>query len=46
MPKQLIDENKCVRVEAYVQFSQQYHEEGEAFLQQTVTGDEIWVHDY
>jgi hypothetical protein len=29
-----------------MQFLQQYHEEGEAFLQQIVTGDKTWVHHY
>jgi predicted SprT family Zn-dependent metalloprotease len=29
-----------------MQFLQQYYEEGEAFLQQIVRGDETWVHHY
>jgi hypothetical protein len=29
-----------------MQFLWQFHEEGEAFLQQIVTGNETWVHHY
>jgi hypothetical protein len=29
-----------------MQFLLQYHEEGEAFLQWIVTGDETWMHHY
>jgi hypothetical protein len=29
-----------------MKFLQQYHEEGEALLQQSVTGDETWIHHH
>jgi hypothetical protein len=45
VPKQLTDEHKQAHMEMYMQFLQQYHE-GEAFLQQTITGNETWVHCY
>jgi hypothetical protein len=46
MSQQLTEEHKWVGMETCIQFLQQYHEEGEALLQQTVTGNETWVHLY
>jgi hypothetical protein len=42
VPKQLTDEKKWVCMELL----QCYHEEGEAFPQWIVTGNETWVHHY
>jgi len=46
VPKQLTDEYKWAYIETCIQFYQQYHEVGEAFLQWIVTGNETWQHHY
>jgi hypothetical protein len=46
VPKQLTDEQKWAWVELCLQFLQQYCEEGEAFLQWIVIGNEMWVDHY
>jgi transposase len=43
--KRFTDEHKRTRVETCIQFFQRYREEGEAVLQRTVTGGEIWVQE-
>jgi hypothetical protein len=39
----LTEEKKSKRVGAALTFLQRYHQEGDKFLNQRVTGDETWV---
>ena len=43
MPKQLTSEHEAKCMESALTFLQQYHDDGDEFLDQTITGDEIWV---
>jgi len=43
VPKQVVDEHEQM-LETCMQFLQCYCENGETFLQQSVTSDETWVH--
>jgi len=46
VPKELTDERKHKRLDVCSQHLARYREEGDNFLQQTVTGDETWIHHY
>lgn len=43
VPKMLTEEHKTKRVCSALTFLERYHEEGDDFLSQIVTGDETWV---
>jgi len=45
-PKELIEERKPRRLDVCSRHLARYREEGDNFLQQTVTGDETWIHHY
>jgi histone-lysine N-methyltransferase SETMAR len=42
----LTPENKQKRVESCEELLKRYHEEGDQFLLNTVTGDESWIHHF
>jgi len=46
VPKELTEDHKRKRLDACSRHLARYHEEGDNFLQQTVTGDETWIHHY
>jgi hypothetical protein len=43
VPKMLTDFHKTQRMVSALTFLQRYHDEGDEFLDKTVTGDETWV---
>jgi len=43
---ELTEELKCKRLDVCSRHLAHYHEEGDNFLQQIVTGDETWIHHY
>ncbi|KAJ4435469.1 hypothetical protein ANN_18085, partial [Periplaneta americana] len=43
VPRQLSDQHKTQRIASALTFLMRYHTDGDAFLDQIVTGDEIWV---
>ena len=44
VPKELTEEPKRKRLDVCSQHLARYREDGDNFLQQTVTGDEMWIH--
>jgi len=46
VPKELTEEHKRKRLDICSRHLARYHEEGDNFLQQIVTGDETWIHHY
>jgi len=46
VPKELTEERKRKRLDVCFQHLARYREEGDNFLQQIVTGDEMWIHHY
>jgi len=46
VPKELTEEHKRKRLDVCSQHFARYREEGDNFLQQIVTGDETWIHNY
>ena len=43
VPKQSTPEHKVKRIESALTFLQQYHNDGDEFLDRIITGDETWV---
>ena len=46
VPKELTEERKCKRLDVCSRHLARYGEECDNFLQQIVTGDETWIHNY
>jgi hypothetical protein len=46
VPHMLTPEKKQKRVEICEELLKRYHEEGDQFLLNTVTGDESWIHHF
>ena len=46
VPKELAEERKRKRLDICSQHLARYREEGGKYLQQIVTGDETWIHNY
>jgi histone-lysine N-methyltransferase SETMAR len=46
VPRMLTPENKQKRVESCEELLKRYHEEGDQFLLNIVTGDESWIHHF
>jgi transposase len=46
VPKDLLNEHKCMHLDICSHHLAHYGEEGDNFLQQIATDDEIWVHHY
>ena len=43
VPKQLTPEHEAKRMESALTFLQQYHDDGDKFLDQIITGEQTWV---